>query len=126
MQGRAPPVLVEQKDDPRLRRLAGAQGSGVPGEAAVRRQIRAAQVVDEEEEEESQGEQEEQRQRDALLRRAQVSTPSASPPIVPPQKTIQVSRACGAERPPSESNRRTRSLRRRRRTKICWSFAACK
>lgn len=67
--GRAPAVRVEQKDDPRLRRLAGARGSGVPGEAATRRQIRAAQVVDDEEE--SDGEDEEQRQRAALLRKAQ-------------------------------------------------------
>jgi hypothetical protein len=78
VQGRAPAVRVEQKDDPRLRRLAGARGSGVPGEAATRRQIRAAQVVDDEEE--SDGEDEEQRQRAALLRKAQVSTAPVCPP----------------------------------------------
>jgi len=83
---------VEQKDDPRLRRLAGARGSGASGEAAERRQIRAAQVVDEEESQDE--EEEEQKQRDALLRRAQVSIRS-----FPPQKReIKVSRACGAER----------------------------
>ena len=67
---RAPPVLVERKDDPRLRRIAANRGVDRSEALERRRDIHRAEVVSDDEEDEKDEDEAEQRQRQALLRRA--------------------------------------------------------
>mmetsp|Transcript_30523 Transcript_30523/g.51431 ORF Transcript_30523/g.51431 Transcript_30523/m.51431 type:complete len:475 (+) Transcript_30523:312-1736(+) len=67
---RAPPVLVERKDDPRLRRLAASRVVDRSAGVERRRDIHRAEVVSDDEDEKAEAEEaDEQAQRQALMRR---------------------------------------------------------